>query len=85
LGDTRTRALYVILVILSALMIVLVALLTTWWALVGVAAFLLIIPAVRVVLSGGRGLALIGVLKATSLTELATAIAFAAGLSLRLF
>lgn len=84
LGDTRTRALYMILVILSALMIVLVALLTTWWALVGVAALLLIIPAVRVVLSGGRGLALISVLKATSLTELATAIAFAAGLSLPL-
>ena len=53
LGDTRTRALYVILVTLSALMIVLVALLTTWWALVGLAGLLLIIPAVRVVLSGG--------------------------------
>jgi 1,4-dihydroxy-2-naphthoate octaprenyltransferase len=61
-----------------------VALLTTWWALVGLAGLLLIIPAIRVVLSGGRGPALIGVLKATGLAELATAIAFAAGLSLRL-
>jgi 1,4-dihydroxy-2-naphthoate octaprenyltransferase len=41
---------------------------------------LLIIPAVRIVMSSGRGPTLIAVLKATGLTELATAIAFAAGL-----
>ena len=82
LGDSKTRAFYVILVVLSALLIVAGAFLTTWWALLGLAGFVLIIPAVRIVLSGASGPALIAVLKATSLTELATAIAFAAGLVL---
>ena len=82
LGDSKTRAFYVILVALSALLIVVGAFLTTWWALLGLAGLVLIIPAVRIVLSGGSGPALIAVLKATSLTELATAMAFAAGLVL---
>jgi 1,4-dihydroxy-2-naphthoate polyprenyltransferase len=82
LGDARTRALYVVLVVLSALLIIIVALLTTWWALLGMAGLVLIIPAIRVVISGGSGPALVGVLKATGLAELATAIAFAAGLTL---
>ena len=82
LGDSKTRAFYVILVVLSALLIVAGAFLTTWWALLGLAGLVLIIPAVRIVLSGGSGPALIAVLKATSLTELATAMAFAAGLVL---
>jgi len=82
LGDPGTRALYVILVVLSAVMIILVAYLTSWWALLGLAGLLLIIPAVRVVVSGGRGPTLIGVLKATSLAELVCAIGFAAGLLL---
>jgi 1,4-dihydroxy-2-naphthoate polyprenyltransferase len=80
LGDARTRLWYVILVALSALLIVIVSLLTTWWALIGLAGLVLIIPAVRVVMSGGTGPALIGVLKATSLTELLCAVGFSAGL-----
>ena len=82
LGDGRTRALYLILVALSALLIIIVALLTTWWAVLGLAGLALIIPAVRIVLAGGTGPALIGVLKATSLAELTTAVGFAAGLTL---
>lgn len=82
LGDAGTRVLYVILIALSALLIIVAALVTSWWALLGLAGLLVIIPAVRVVLSGGTGPALIGVLKATGLTELVTAIGFAAGLAL---
>jgi 1,4-dihydroxy-2-naphthoate polyprenyltransferase len=82
LGDARTRVWYVILVALSALLIIIVALLTTWWALLGLAELVLIIPAVRVVMSGGSGPALIGVLKATSLAELVCAVGFIAGLTL---
>jgi 1,4-dihydroxy-2-naphthoate polyprenyltransferase len=82
LGDAGTRVLYVILITLSALLIIGAALLTSWWALLGLAGLLLIIPAVRVVLSGGTGPALIGVLKATGLAELVTAVGFAAGLAL---
>jgi 1,4-dihydroxy-2-naphthoate polyprenyltransferase len=80
LGDARTRALYVVLVALSALLIIIVAFLTTWWALLGLAGLILIIPALRVVISGGSGPALIGVLKATGLAELMSAVGFAAGL-----
>jgi 1,4-dihydroxy-2-naphthoate octaprenyltransferase len=82
LGDARTRGLYAILVTLTSLMIILVAYLTTWWALLGLAGLALIVPAVRIVLSGGRGPTLIGVLKATSLAELICAIGFATGLLL---
>jgi 1,4-dihydroxy-2-naphthoate octaprenyltransferase len=85
LGDPRTRALYVMLVVLSALLIIIVALVTTWWALLGLAGLILIIPAIRVVMSGAGGLALIGVLKATGLAELACAIGLAAGLVLSVF
>jgi 1,4-dihydroxy-2-naphthoate octaprenyltransferase len=81
LGDSRTRALYVILVVFAALMIMLVGLLTSWWALLGLLGLVLIIPAIRIVTGGGRGPTLIGVLKATGLTELACAIGFAAGLA----
>jgi 1,4-dihydroxy-2-naphthoate polyprenyltransferase len=82
LGDAGTRVLYVILIALSALLIIIAALLTSWWALLGLAGLLLIIPAVRIVLSGGTGFTLIGVLKATGLAELVSAIGFAAGLTL---
>jgi 1,4-dihydroxy-2-naphthoate polyprenyltransferase len=85
LGDARTRVWYVILVGLGALLIIAVAWLTTWWALLGLAGLVLIIPAVRVVMSGGSGPALIGVLKATSLAELMCAIGFSAGLVLGAF
>jgi len=82
LGDAGTRVFYVILIALSALLIISAALLTSWWALFGLVGLLLIIPAVRIVLSGGTGPALIGVLKATGLAELASAIGFAVGLVL---
>jgi 1,4-dihydroxy-2-naphthoate polyprenyltransferase len=82
LGDARTRVSYVILVALCVLLIIVVAFLTTWWALLGLAGLVLIIPAVRVVMSGASGLALIGVLKATGLAELASSVGFAAGLIL---
>ena len=82
LGDAGTRVLYVILTALSALLIIVAALVTSWWALLGLAGLLVIIPAVRVLLSGGTGPALIGVLKATGLAELVTGVGFAAGLAL---
>ena len=40
----------------------------------------MIIPAARTVLTGGQGLALVGVLKITSTAELVAAILLAAGL-----
>ena len=61
-------------------MIIAVAALTSWWALSGLAGLVLIIPAVRVVVTGGRGRDLITALKATGLAELVASVALAAGL-----
>ena len=80
LGDPRTRMLYLGLVLLGTAMIVVVAALTSWWALLGLVGLFMIIPAVRTVLTGGQGLALVGVLKITGLAELVTAVLLAAGL-----
>jgi 1,4-dihydroxy-2-naphthoate polyprenyltransferase len=80
IGDPATRTLYLMLVILAALMIITVAVFTSWWALSGLVGLLLIIPAVRVVVSGGRGRDLITVLKVTGLAELVACAALAAGL-----
>jgi 1,4-dihydroxy-2-naphthoate polyprenyltransferase len=80
IGDPASRGLYLLLVIVAALMIIAVAALTSWWALLGLAGLLLIIPAVRVVISGGQGRDLIPVLKVTGLSELLASVALTAGL-----
>jgi 1,4-dihydroxy-2-naphthoate polyprenyltransferase len=82
LGDARTRRLYAMLTALAAAMIVGVAGLTSAWALLGLAGLLLLIPALRTVLAGGQGAALVGVLKTTGLAELVSAAGLAAGLVL---
>ena len=66
--------------VVAALMIVVVAALTSVWALLGLVGLVLIIPAVRTVLAGGRGPDLIAVLKTTGLAELVSALGFAVGL-----
>jgi 1,4-dihydroxy-2-naphthoate polyprenyltransferase len=82
LGDARTRRLYAMLTGLAAAMIVAVAGLTSAWALLGLAGLLLLIPALRTVLAGGQGAALVGVLKTTGVAELVSAAGLAAGLVL---
>jgi 1,4-dihydroxy-2-naphthoate octaprenyltransferase len=82
LGPTRTRGLYVMLAGLSAAMIIAVAGLTSAWALLGLAGLLLLVPALRTVLSGGQGPALVAVLKTTGLAELVSAAGLAFGLVL---
>jgi 1,4-dihydroxy-2-naphthoate octaprenyltransferase len=80
IGDPATRTLYLMLVLVATLMIIAVAALTSWWALSGLAGLILIIPAVRVVVTGGRGRDLITALKVTGLAELVASVALAAGL-----
>jgi 1,4-dihydroxy-2-naphthoate octaprenyltransferase len=82
LGPNRTRELYAGLAGLAAVALIGVALLTSAWALVGLGGLLLLVPALRTVLSGGQGPALIGVLKTTGLAELVSAAGLAAGLVL---
>jgi 1,4-dihydroxy-2-naphthoate octaprenyltransferase len=52
------------------------------WALLGLVAVPLAVPPVRIVLSGGRGPALIAALQGTGLLTLATGVLFAGGLAL---
>ena len=80
LGPPGTRALYAGLAGLAAVALVGVAALTSAWALLGLGGLLLLVPALRTVLSGGQGAALVGVLMTTGLAELVCAVALAAGL-----
>ncbi|HZA02964.1 MAG TPA: 1,4-dihydroxy-2-naphthoate polyprenyltransferase [Propionibacteriaceae bacterium] len=82
LGPNGTRLLYAGLVGLAAVAIVGVAVLTSGWALLGLGGLLLLVPALRTVLSGGEGAALVTVLKTTGLAELVSAVGLAAGLLL---
>ena len=70
LGDRGTRWFYVALVGLAAVAVVVVAAATTWWALLGLAGIALLVPAVRRVLGGAQGPALIAVLKSSGTAEL---------------
>jgi 1,4-dihydroxy-2-naphthoate octaprenyltransferase len=80
LGDERTRYLYVLLVVLAVIALVGVAGGTTWWALLGLAALGLLVPATRTVLAGAGGMALIPVLAGTGLGELVWAAGLFVGL-----
>jgi 1,4-dihydroxy-2-naphthoate octaprenyltransferase len=82
LGDAGTRRFYLALITVAAVAVVVVAATTTWWALLGLAGTALLVPAVRAVLGGAQGPALIAVLKASGTAELGYAIGLAVGLIL---
>ncbi|MFC4853105.1 1,4-dihydroxy-2-naphthoate polyprenyltransferase [Actinophytocola glycyrrhizae] len=73
LGDRRTRILYVVLVAVPFVVSALTAIAHPW-LLLGLLAVALVAPAVRTVTRGGDGLALIPVLRDTSLAMLAWAV-----------
>lgn len=79
LGDRSTRVLYAGLVVLAALAVVLTAAGTSWWALLGLLGFLLLLVPVRDVLGGVTGRALIPTLKATGVAELSAALGILVG------
>jgi 1,4-dihydroxy-2-naphthoate octaprenyltransferase len=80
LGPERTRAFYVLLVVVAAVSIVAVAALTSWWALLGLGFLAAAGAAVRIVAGGASGPALIPVLQQTGMAELLWAALVAAGL-----
>jgi 1,4-dihydroxy-2-naphthoate octaprenyltransferase len=80
LGEQRTRALYVLLVLAAAAAVVAVAVATSWCVLVALAFLVVAAPAVRTVLGGATGPALIPVLQQTGLAELVWAALVAAAL-----
>ena len=80
LGPDRTRALYMLLVMAAACAAVAVAVTTTWWALLALGFVGVANPAVRTVVGGATGPALIPVLQQTGLAELLWAALLSAGL-----
>ncbi|MBM9461100.1 1,4-dihydroxy-2-naphthoate polyprenyltransferase [Nocardioides sp. zg-536] len=80
LGDARTRVFFTLLVALAAAALVVLAALTTWWALLGLGFLVPAGAAVRTVLGGARGPALIPVLQRIGMAELAWAVLAGAGL-----
>lgn len=82
LGDRATRWLYVGLVVLSALCVVVVAALTTWWVLLGLAGFVLLVPACRALLAGVTGMDLVATLRATGQGELLCAVGLLVGVGI---
>ena len=82
LGDSRTRLLYLALVIGAGVATVVVASLLSWWLLIVLLAFGLAISPVRRVRGGATGPALVPALKETGLLVLGYGLALAAGLCL---
>lgn len=80
LGAERTRGLYALLVLAAAAAVVAVAAATTWWALLGLGFLVVAGRAVRVVLGGATGPALIPVLQQTGVAQLVWALLVALGL-----
>jgi 1,4-dihydroxy-2-naphthoate polyprenyltransferase len=83
LGDSRTRALYTLLVLAAVAAAVAVAVATTWWALLALGFLVVAGPAARIVAAGARGPALIPVLQSTGRSELLWAALVAVPLALR--
>ena len=82
LGPERTRGLYALLVLAAAAAVVAVAAATSWWVLLGLAFLLRLVPALRTVLGGATGPALVPVLQQTAVGELAWAVLVAVPLIL---
>jgi 1,4-dihydroxy-2-naphthoate octaprenyltransferase len=82
IGDRATRGLYVGLIVVGAAGVLAIAATTSWWASLGLLGFVLLVPAVRSVLGGATGPALITVLKATGSGELVVSATLTLGLLL---
>ena len=82
LGDTGTRVLYDVLIVVGALAVVAVAATTSWWALLGLGFLVVGQQAARTVRSGAVGPGLIPVLQQTGLAELLWALLVAVPLVL---
>jgi 1,4-dihydroxy-2-naphthoate octaprenyltransferase len=82
LGDPRTRALYVALLVVAVAALVAVAAVTSWWALLALASAVPAVRAVGVVRSGAVGPALVPVLQLTGIVELLWGLGLLVGLAL---
>ncbi|HYP43879.1 MAG TPA: 1,4-dihydroxy-2-naphthoate polyprenyltransferase [Propionibacteriaceae bacterium] len=85
LGPHGTRALYLGLILVAGAVLVGLAAMTTPWALLGLVGSIWAVPALRAVLRGATGPALIAVLRATGTAELAYSVGILAGLAVGTF
>jgi 1,4-dihydroxy-2-naphthoate octaprenyltransferase len=81
-GDSRTRALYVLLMLAALVALVGVALTTTWWALLALAYAVPGARAARTVRSGADGPGLVPVLQMTGVSELLYGLGLLVGLAI---
>lgn len=79
LGDRGTRTLYACLVIVGAAGVVGAAAASTWWLLLGLLGFVLVVGPVGQVARGASERSLIRVLKLTGMTELAVSVGIVGG------
>ncbi|EPH07212.1 1,4-dihydroxy-2-naphthoate octaprenyltransferase [Propionibacterium sp. oral taxon 192 str. F0372] len=79
LGDGNSRLLYLVLGIVAVMCLVAHAVVMGWWTLLGLGALVFLVPAIRNVLSGAMGMALVRTLKLTGFAELAAGIGLYAG------
>lgn len=70
LGDSRTRVMYAMFMLLTIALTIWLAALTSWWVLIALAAFLLAVRPLLIVLGGGVGPVLVTVLKMTGILVL---------------
>ena len=82
IGDRRTRALYVVLLVAAFALVAAIALDGRAWAALGIAGALVAIVPMRSIVNGAQGAALIPVLGATGKVQLATGLLAAAGIAL---
>ena len=80
LGDRGTRRLYLTLVVLCSATVPALAATTTWWALLGLAGPLLLLPALAALHAGAVGPQLVAVLRSTGSALLVWSIGLTAGL-----
>lgn len=80
-GDGRTRRFYVLLLAAALAMVVVLAAIGAPWTLIGAAGFAAAVPAIRLVLGGATGAALIAVLGATARTQLMVGLLSAVGIA----
>jgi 1,4-dihydroxy-2-naphthoate polyprenyltransferase len=82
LGDRRTRALYVVLLVAAFALVVAIAFDGRPWALLSVAGVVLAIVPIKAIVRGAKGGALIPVLGGTGKVQLATGLLTALGIAL---
>ncbi len=82
LGDSRTRVLYLVLVIAAAICVIVLAVTYSKSAVLALASFALAVTPVRIVMSGAKGRDLIAALKGTGTLVLAYGIVLGIGLAL---